>query len=144
MLNPLTEELTNPSRDVPRIYVAGMFVVVFITVLFNIAWFSVLPKAAMGSKLGAPFAEAVAGPWLKYLLSFIVSICCYGSAHGMLMGSCRVIYSASSKGQFPAIFAKTHPTNQAPYAAIAVFTVWTCVILGSISDIDIAVAFCKF
>ena len=85
-MNPLTEELEDPGRDVARIYVSGMATVVVISLVFNIAFFSVLKADDLTSFLAAPFARAVAGEWLSSIIAFMVAMCCLGSSNGMLMG----------------------------------------------------------
>ncbi|XXQ37355.1 Amino acid permease/ SLC12A domain-containing protein [Plasmodiophora brassicae] len=128
-LNPLTAEMKDPQRDVPRVYTIGMLTTITLALGVNVAFFVVLPFDQLTNKLAGPFAEVVdpASGILKPILCLMISFCCLGSCNGIMMGSSRIIAAAGENGDIPACFSWKTKRHGTPYVALIAFAVYTSV-----------------
>lgn len=113
-------ESRNPKKDTAFALITAMLVITVIYCLIQLAVVGVLPNAGASK---APVAEALSvllGPVGLTLGSIAVIISVYGWLTGFsLMGS-RIFYSMAVHREFPAMFAKVHPTLRTPHIAIVI------------------------
>ncbi|KAK5993596.1 Solute carrier family 7 member 6 [Cladobotryum mycophilum] len=106
--NYVVGEFRNPSRDLPRVIHTAMPLVIFSYVLANIAYFLVLPIAAINGSntVAVMFGSKVFGPIGSLIFALIVSASCFGSLNVGTFTSSRLVYVASKEGYIPDCFAR--------------------------------------
>ena len=106
--NYVVGEFISPSRDLPRVIHTAMPLVIISYLLANIAYFFVLPVAAITSTntVAVLFGYRVFGPLGSLLLSLIVSASCLGALNATAFTSGRLVYAAGKEGYLPALLGK--------------------------------------
>lgn len=122
-----SEEIADPSRNMPRSLFGGLILVTVIYVAVNAAIFHVLPfEAAARSNLpAAEAAELVAGPAGKLAVTLFALFSVGTIAYLVAMSIARTLYSMARDGLMPAVLA-TVWGNGTPAAAVLV----VCVLSG--------------
>jgi amino acid transporter len=85
-----------------------MPLVILSYVLANIAYFFVLPLAAINGSntVAVIFGSKVFGPIGSLVLALIVSASCFGALNSSTFTSSRLVYVAGKEGYVPALFGK--------------------------------------
>ncbi|OLN82100.1 Y+L amino acid transporter 2-like protein 2 [Colletotrichum chlorophyti] len=104
--NYVVGEFRNPSRDLPRVIHTAMPLVILSYVLANIAYFLVLPIAAVNASntVAVQFGAKVFGPVGSLILALIVSASCFGALNSSTFTSSRLVYVAGKEGYIPSVF----------------------------------------
>ena len=116
------EEARDPSRTIPRAYIAG------ILTLVALAFGTMIFAGGVGdwraiANINDPLPQAmkiVVGAnsgWL-HLLVFIGLLGLIASFHGIIMGYSRQIYALARAGLLPHWLARVHPRRRTPHLAI--------------------------
>jgi APA family basic amino acid/polyamine antiporter len=111
------EEDTDPARTIPRSLFSGVFLVMAIYVLFNLAMLHALPLSKLaGSKLAAgDAAQAIFGGYAGQIITTIALISVLGIVNASFLFTPRVLYALSRDGLFSAagatVNAKGTPTG---------------------------------
>ncbi|KAK3608058.1 hypothetical protein CHS0354_031046 [Potamilus streckersoni] len=134
-LNYITEELKNPSKNLPRAIIIGIPLVTICYVLTNISYLSIMTKEEL------LLSTAVAATWGDRVLgvaAFIIPISVAFSTFGAVNGSCftggRIMYVASREGHLPEILSYVHVAQYTPLPSLLVSTLIsaTMVVSGDI------------
>ncbi|MHB1022078.1 MAG: APC family permease [Acidobacteriaceae bacterium] len=145
-------EVRNPHRNLPLSLAMGTGLVLFIYVLANFVYLSVLPLH--GSPLGATalargiqhasedrvatavMEQTFAGYGAKIMAAMIL-ISTFGCANGMLLAGARVYYAMSKDGLFFKAVGKLSPRSKTPVMSLWVQLAWTCLLClsGSYSQL---------
>ncbi|KAG0648209.1 b(0+)-type amino acid transporter 1 [Hyphodiscus hymeniophilus] len=106
--NYVVGEFRNPTRDLPRVIHTAMPLVILSYIMANIAYFFVLPLAAINSSntVAVMFGNKVFGPIGSLILALIVSASCFGALNATTFTSGRLVYVAGKEGYLPAVFGK--------------------------------------
>ncbi len=136
-----------PRNKVWKLMVACIFFVIVFDVLICLAetgMYSLDPSMtnfeyisslyASNGMVGAIFAEAYVGSWLKWAIA-IANFCCMGCCMiGFWMGSARTLHSMGMSGSLPSIFAKTNkhgmPSTGNYFMLLMVFILTVIVLSG--------------
>ncbi|KAK1984261.1 amino acid permease [Colletotrichum cereale] len=104
--NYVVGEFRNPSRDLPRVIHTAMPLVILSYVLANVAYFLVLPLAAIDATntVAVQFGAKVFGPVGSLVLALIVSASCFGALNSSTFTSSRLVYVAGKEGYIPSVF----------------------------------------
>ncbi|KAF4780426.1 amino acid permease [Colletotrichum scovillei] len=104
--NYVVGEFRNPSRDLPRVIHTAMPLVILSYVLANIAYFLVLPLAAVNASntIAVQFGAKVFGPVGSLVLALVVSASCFGALNSSTFTSSRLVYVAGKEGYIPSVF----------------------------------------
>ncbi len=113
-------EVENPRRNMPRAIIIGTLLVIFIYMLANLAYLSVLSVDEIrGARLvAADVALNIVGPIGVTLVSLTVLISTFGSVNGSLLTGPRIFFAMADDGLFFKKVAEVHPRYQTPYVAI--------------------------
>ncbi|NRA96447.1 MAG: amino acid permease [Planctomycetes bacterium] len=142
-------EMKNPEKDLWRGLAIGIFVLVAVYVLVNIAYLNVIPVDEMrhlkvDRDVPTLTVERVfggeAGAWLAALICLSV----FGAANPNLLSTPRAFYAMARDGQVPSVLMRIHPRWQTPHIAIWSQAVWAIVlvwVLGTFKDITEFVVF---
>jgi APA family basic amino acid/polyamine antiporter len=125
-------EVKNPQRTIPRALVIGMFLIIGIYMLMNLAYSYVLPIDVMAkSKLvAADVAEKCfsgGGRWI----ALGVMISTFGTANATILSSARVYFSMARRNVFPGFLGRAHPRFHTPAASLVVQGIWSILLLFS-------------
>lgn len=103
-------EMTDPSRDLPRVINTAMFVAVSGFVLMNIALFMVIPFETMRERsvVAVEFGLHVFGATGGTVYSLVVSASCLGALNANVFATGRLIVAASKNHYFPKFFGNDH------------------------------------
>ncbi|KAF6808903.1 amino acid transporter [Colletotrichum sojae] len=106
--NYVVGEFRNPSRDLPRVIHTAMPLVILSYVLANVAYFLVLPIAAVNTSntIAVQFGAKVFGPVGSLVLALIVSASCFGALNSSTFTSSRLVYVAGKEGYIPSLFGR--------------------------------------
>ena len=123
-------EVKNPQCNIPRSLVIGMYSVMGIYLLMNLAYAYVLPVDVMAhSKLvAADVAEkcfAGGGRWI----AVAVMISTFGTANAIILASARVYFAMAREEVFPRFLGRVHPRFHTPAAALVVQGIWSALLL---------------
>lgn len=106
-LNPVAEEMKNPSRDLPRALILGIGAITILYTLFNFAIYRVLPAEQVTSLigdgdlyLGTHVAKTIFGGAGGGLILATQLIAIFGSLNGMIIAFPRYYYEMAEDGHF--------------------------------------------
>jgi len=118
-LNFLMGEIKQPERNLPLAIFIAMPLITFIYVMTNVAYFSVLtPYEMLETEATAlTFAERTLGKG-AWVMSFFVSLSCFGGLNGCILSSSRMFFAAAGRGHLPDVLSMIHVTQSTPMPAI--------------------------
>lgn len=126
----VTEEIINPSRNVPLSIAIAVPVITAIYVFMNVAYMSVLSYSEMTSvpAVAVAFGARVLGP-AAFVIPLGVAIATFGCAMSVQFGVTRVCYSAAQGGHMLEVFSYVHMTKRTPAPAVAFQAMLTAIFL---------------
>ncbi|KAI8145060.1 amino acid/polyamine transporter I [Fennellomyces sp. T-0311] len=134
-LNYVSGEMKQPHRDLPRVIIFGLPIVIVCYLLANVAYLAVLrPEVVMHTNTVAmDFGKKIFGPAGGILLAVCVALSCFGTANASVFTGARIIYVSAKQGHIPSIFGKLTTNRQTPLTAIVLQGVLTSImiIIGS-------------
>ncbi|XP_075530588.1 b(0,+)-type amino acid transporter 1-like isoform X2 [Dermacentor variabilis] len=121
MISCMAEEMSKPSRIIPRSLLGGIFVVTALQILTNAAYFVVLDhKSFTASKATAvTFGSVTWGQAGEWLVPVAVCVCTFGTMSASSFSSSRLIMAAARKGHLPALFSLITTRSSLPIIAVA-------------------------
>lgn len=128
--------MLNPSRDVPRVFLAGISSVTGLGLLVIVSFMSVLePNEMSTASLAAPFFSRIGGSSLCSVTSILIALCAAGSANAKLAGCTRVFYSAARDHLFPSPFGRVS-SRGVPFVSIVACAAWAIVLQICVPNLD--------
>ena len=120
----VTEELTNPERDLWLAIVTGIPFVIICYVLINLAFMSVLSHTEMASSpiVASKFIETAMGKKFALIVPFIVAINCFGCLNAATFFVSRNMLSAAREGHLPEPLSYIHKERRTPVVALLVLS----------------------
>ncbi|RHZ43809.1 hypothetical protein Glove_853g13 [Diversispora epigaea] len=130
-VNFIAGEMENPARDLPRVIMVGLPLVIIFYLLANVAYYAVLPSSIVikTNTIALDFGRAIFGPVGGILFALCVAASCFGAANGGIFTGSRLIYVAGREGYLPTVFGKVHSTWNTPTAALIMQAVLTIVLI---------------
>lgn len=134
---PMSEEVINPEKNVPRAMIAGVIVIFVADMLFGLAIcnyvdLKVLTTSDVPQLVGS---EAMYGSAGAIALA-IATIFAGGSSADSHMGAVpRMLYGLARDGMLPKIIAYIHPRFRTPW--IAIFVSFSCMLIPFFVGLDI-------
>ncbi|KAH8032340.1 hypothetical protein HPB51_024117 [Rhipicephalus microplus] len=121
MVACMAEEMTDPSRTIPRSLLGGTLLVTTLMVLTNVAYFSVLDLQALAESEATAviFARSAWGAVGALLVPVIVCVCTFGTMSAAFLSNSRLLMAAARKRHLPAAFALITVNSSLPVVAIA-------------------------
>ncbi|XP_038070106.1 cystine/glutamate transporter-like [Patiria miniata] len=132
MLPQVTEEIQNPSRNLPLGVLLSVGIVMVIYVLTNIAYFTVIsPQELLISKaVAVTFGERMYGPML-FVIPVSVALSCAGSINGSLLSDSRTTFVAAREGHLPRILSMISINKRTPLPAVLLMLPICLIMLAS-------------
>jgi APA family basic amino acid/polyamine antiporter len=145
-------EVRNPQRNLPLSLAIGTGVVIFLYVMANVVYLSVLPlvgdphgttimargiQYASEDRVATAVMQVIFGPWGAQIMAIMILISGFGCNNGLILSGARVYYAMAKDGLFFKGAAKLHPKYRTPAHSLMMQCVWTCVlcISGSYSQL---------
>ena len=130
---PVAGEVTNPQRNIPLAFLAGVGIVIFLYLGANLAYSLVIPQPLMASLTNttvvAEFARRLLGPIGTALASGAVMFSVFGALNGNILVGPRVLFAMGEDGLAPKALGAVHPRFHTPAFAIAVLTGWSILLI---------------
>ena len=130
-------EVKNMNRNIPRGITIGMFIVIAVYFIVNMAYLSLLPVQTLEnihqSGTGIAAIEAVKTFWGRsgeLFIAILIVITTLGCNHATIITSCRVYYAMAKEGLF---FKKAGELNKqaVPENSLLYQCVWACILVLS-------------
>ncbi|XP_076250633.1 L-type amino acid transporter sobremesa isoform X1 [Rhynchophorus ferrugineus] len=114
-LNYVTEEIKNPSKNLPRSIIIGIPLVTICYALINVSYLTVMsPMEMMTSEaVAVVFGNRLLGV-MAWLMPLSVTISTFGSANGTLFAAGRLCFAASREGHLLDILSYVHVRRYTP------------------------------
>ncbi|CAH2068491.1 unnamed protein product, partial [Iphiclides podalirius] len=108
-LNYVTEEIKNPSKNLPLSIIIGIPLVTLCYALVNVSYLAVMSVSEMADSeaVAVTFGNRLLGP-LAWLMPLAVTISTFGSANGTLFVAGRLCFAASREGHLLDILSYVH------------------------------------
>jgi len=128
--NYVAEEIENPRRNLPLSIIGGTVAVVAIYVLVNVVYLRALGLDGLAATTtpAADAARRMFGAFGDRFVTAAIAISTFGFLDLAILAPTRVYYAMAADGLFVPALAKLHPTFRTPGVAIAVQTVWSCLL----------------
>ena len=128
--NYVAEEVEDPSRQLPVSIIGGTMAVVAIYVLVNVVYLRALGLEGLAatSTPAADAARHMFGSLGDRFVTAAIAISTFGFLDLAILAPTRVYYAMAADGLFFPALARLHPRYRTPVYAIAVQTVWSCIL----------------
>ncbi|GAN02973.1 L-methionine transporter [Mucor ambiguus] len=130
-LNYVSGEMKDPHRDLPRVIIFGIPLVIFCYMLSNVAYLAALrPEVVMHTNTVAmDFGKKIFGPAGGIIFAVCVALSCFGSANASVFTGARIIYVSAKQGHIPSFFGKLSQSRQTPILALLLQACLTTVMI---------------
>ncbi|XP_055909911.1 b(0,+)-type amino acid transporter 1 isoform X1 [Eupeodes corollae] len=114
-LNYVTEEIKNPSKNLPRSIIIGIPLVTLAYALINISYLAAMSPTEMieSEAVAVTFGNRILGV-MAWLMPLSVTISTFGSANGTLFAAGRLCFAASREGHLLDILSYVHVRRLTP------------------------------
>jgi len=122
----ISAEIRNPHRSLPVALIAGTVIVMLVYLLANLAYFYVLPAAAVAAsnRVAAEMMRAAAGHTGAAAVSVAAMVSIFAALNGSILSGARVPYALSRGGLFLESFGRVHPVYRTPGVSIFGLSAW--------------------
>ncbi|XP_077287313.1 L-type amino acid transporter sobremesa isoform X2 [Arctopsyche grandis] len=114
-LNYVTEEIKNPSKNLPRSIMIGIPLVTMCYALINLSYLAVMSATEMvdSEAVAVTFGNRLLGA-MAWLMPLSVTVSTFGSANGTLFAAGRLCFAASREGHLLDILSYVHVRRFTP------------------------------
>ncbi|XP_012349071.1 b(0,+)-type amino acid transporter 1 isoform X1 [Apis florea] len=114
-LNYVTEEIKDPSKNLPRSIMIGIPLVTLCYALINVSYLAVMSPSEMieSEAVAVTFGNRILGV-MAWLMPFSVAISTFGSANGTLFAAGRLCFAASREGHLLDCLSYVHVRRFTP------------------------------
>ena len=126
----IAEEMKDPDRSLPRVFLGGIASVTALYLLLNAAFVHVLPfdRIATSTLVAGDAANAIFGPRAGALMSALALLVVLASLNGNLFVTPRVVFGLSRDGLGPQVLSRVNPGG----------TPWTALVLVAVVSVLLA------
>ena len=128
-LSHVAGEVKNPSKVLPRSFLAGALVVIFVYLIANLAYLQVLPLPVMAQeayqRVAAKTMEVLWGPRGAAFVSGLILCSMFGAANGNILGGARAYFAMARDVIMFAAVGRVHPRFETPYVALLIQGIWS-------------------
>ncbi|MDR7303587.1 APC family permease [Haloactinomyces albus] len=135
---PMSEEIRNPGRIIPRAMISGLVLVYLVDMLFGFAALRYvgLEELATSATPHLLVAEAIAGPTGLFVLTAATILASASSVSAILAAVPRMLYGLARKEMLPRAFAWVHPRFRTPWISVLAVTGLIIGSLVTVADSD--------
>lgn len=114
-LNYVTEEIKNPSVNLPRSIIIGIPLVTLCYALINVSYLAVMSATELveSEAVAVTFGNRILGV-MAWLMPLSVTVSTFGSANGTLFAAGRLCFAASREGHLLDILSYVHVRRYTP------------------------------
>jgi basic amino acid/polyamine antiporter, APA family len=147
------DEIKNPQRNIPKILIYGVLIIMTIYVLVNMTYLYVMPidemMAVANSENGVAAVEVIRkfmGDGGAFAISLLIVLTTAGCTNSTILTSARIYYAMAKKGQFFKAAAYVHPKYKVPTKSLVIFAVWSCILVfsGTFDQLTDMLVFAQF
>lgn len=126
-------EVTRPQRNLPLALIAGTLTAIGIYVAINLAYFYVLPAAAVASsdRVAAEMMRRIVGSPGAAAVSVAAMVSIFAALNGSILSGARVPYAMARDGRFFEALGRVHPAHATPGVSILVLSLWASLLVFS-------------
>ena len=126
----IAEELKDPDRSLPRVFLGGIAAVTVLYLLLNAAFVQVLPfeRIAASTLVAGDAADAMFGPRAGDVMSALALLVVLASLNGNLFVTPRVVFGLSRDGLGPRVLSRVNSGG----------TPWTALLLVALVSVLLA------
>ncbi|KAI0215204.1 Large neutral amino acids transporter small subunit 1 [Lamellibrachia satsuma] len=119
LINALSEEMVNPSRDLPLTVWISMTLVTIIYVLTNTAYFTALTpqEVCQSDAVALTFADRTMGAAM-WIIPISVALSAMGAVNGDFLSNSRYLFAGGRYHQMPQVMSFIHTKRYTPVVAI--------------------------
>lgn len=123
-------EVKDAQRNIPKAMMFGMFFVIAVYLLVNLAYFYVLPVDAVASStfLASDVMQKAVGGWGGAFVAVAVMVSTFGTTNGTILVSARVYYAMAKDGLFFKKLETVHHKHKTPGVSIIIQGLWASLI----------------
>ncbi|MBK9012743.1 MAG: amino acid permease [Saprospiraceae bacterium] len=132
------DEIKNPQRNIPRILIFGILIIMGIYVLVNMTYLYVMPIdemiAVAKTENGVAAVEVIRkffGNTGAFAISLLIVLTTAGCTNSTILTSARIYYAMARQGMFFKSAAYVHPKYKVPTKSLVIFAVWSCILVFS-------------
>ena len=142
-ITPLSGEMKDPQRTLPKALVYGTLVTLAVYLIMNAAFAAALPFGTLASSkaVASDAVTAVLGSGAAVVIVALVMISTFGSMNGSILSDPRVFYAMAEDGLFFKSVGRVHPRFETPYVAILFSWALAMVFVFARSFLDLAEAY---
>ncbi|XP_054748210.2 Y+L amino acid transporter 2-like isoform X1 [Lytechinus pictus] len=143
-LNYLTEEIKEPTKNLPRGIMISLPMVTVIYVLANVAYFAVLsPEELRASNaVAVTFGQKVFGR-MAWIMPVSVAMSTFGGVNGGFLSLSRLFFVGAREGQLPEWLAMIQVSRKTPMPSL-VFTCLMSILYVFVPSIDSLINYFSF
>ncbi len=165
------DEIKDPKRNLPKILIFGMLIIIGIYLLVNFTYLYVMPVDEMlhgyvQTDAAGNFLKGENGKYLlndnfipavevirKFLgsggaftISILIILTTLGCTNATILTAARIYYAMAEKGLFFKSAGYVHPTYKTPSKALVMFGIWSSVLIfsGSFDQLTNMMVFSQF
>src|SRR5271169_6168381 len=148
---PLSGEIRDPQRNLPRAFIGGMLVVGSLYLFVNIAYYYALTPLEIAS---VPAASSVAtevlkrflGPLAVSMTAVALMVSSFGALHASVLANSRIPFAMALDGFFFRSLVRLSPRSNVPVRAIVAQAAWASVLAlsGSYDTLTDSVIFASW
>ena len=130
-VTPVTEEIRNPDRNVPRALIMGGLLVTLLYVTVNISYHLTMnyEELAKSNGVAAQLSRTLFGPFGLTLAAAGIMTSTLGACNNNLLCAPRIYFAMARDGLLPKAIASVHGRYQTPHVAIVLQSVWANVLI---------------
>jgi basic amino acid/polyamine antiporter, APA family len=132
-----TEEVKNPTRNLPIALIASIGVTALLYIAIQIVALGTLPGLANDATPLASAARVFLGPAGAAIITVGAVLSTTGSNSALVLVGPRILYALAEGGQLPRALARVHPRYRTPHIAVIVFALaaWVIALYGSFAEL---------
>lgn len=147
------DEIKDAQRNIPKILIYGVLIIMTIYVLVNVTYLYVMPidemMAVANSENGVAAVEVIRkfmGDGGAFAISVLIVITTAGCTNSTILTSARIYYAMAKKGQFFKSAGYVHPKYKVPTKSLIIFAVWSCILVfsGTFDQLTDMLVFAQF
>jgi len=132
-------EVVAPERQMKRIIIVGMLVIVTLYIGANLAYLYMMPVSVMAQQkeaIARTVMTAIAGPAGGAFILLAIMTSVFGALNGNLLAKPRVAYAMARDGLTFSFLGKTHQRWSTPWAALLTQGVVAIIMVLVLKDFD--------
>ena len=126
----LGAEVKQPQRNIPKAMIIGMFFVIGVYLLVNLAYFYVLPVDVISNStlIASDVMRKAVGNWGGAFVAVAVMVSTFGTTNGTILVSARVYYAMAKDRLFFRKLEDVHHKYRTPGTSIIIQGLWASLI----------------